>query len=252
MHELADGALDHLRLVGDLLDLDALRHGLHEIVGRLLDILAEFENVGALGGDHADAERRLAFLAGDEGRRIDEAVGDGRDIAEPEHAAVAFDRGLRNRLGAVERAGDAQRHALRGGFHRAGGRDVILLGQRIEQRLRRDAERRQLGVREFDENTLVLAAVEVDLGDAGDLQQPLAQAFRGLLQLRVVGAVAGHHVQNGIDVGEFVVDGRPEQAGGQLALHVGELLAQQIKQIRHVLWRGRILERDLHRRERRF
>src|SRR4029078_11586046 len=104
MHELADGALDHLRLVGDLLDLDALRHGLHEIIGRLLDILAEFENVGALGGDHADANRRLAFLAGDEGRRIDETMRDGRDIAEPEHAAVAFDRALRKRLCALARA----------------------------------------------------------------------------------------------------------------------------------------------------
>ena len=252
MHELADGAFDHLRLVGDLLDLDALRHRLHEIVGRLLDVLAEFENIGALGGDDADADRRLAFLAGDEGRRIDEAVGHGGDIAEPEYAAVAFDRGLRHRLGAVERAGDAQRHALRGGFHRAGGRDVVLLGQRIEQRLRRDAERRQLGMREFDEDTLVLVAVEINLGDTRHLQQPLAHAFGSLLELRVVSAVAGHHVQNGIDVGEFVVDGRPEQACWQLALHVGDLLAQQIKQIRHVLWRGRILEGDLHRRERWF
>ena len=120
IHELADGALDHLRLVGDLLDIDALRHGLHEVGGRLLDLLAEFEDVGALGGDHADAERGLAFLAGDEGRGIDKTVRDGGDIAEPEHAAVALDRALRNRLGAVERAGDAQRHALRGGFHRAG------------------------------------------------------------------------------------------------------------------------------------
>src|SRR6478736_918149 len=63
MHELADGALDHLGLVGDLLDLDALGHGLHEIIGGLLDLLAEFEDVGALGGDHADAERGLALTA---------------------------------------------------------------------------------------------------------------------------------------------------------------------------------------------
>ena len=117
------------------------------------------------------------------------------------------------------------------------GRDVVLLGERIEQRLRRDAERRQLGVRELDEDPLVLGAVEIDLGDAGHLQQPLAHAFGGLLQLRVVGAVAGHHVEDGIDVAEFVVDDRAEQARGQLALHVGELLAQQIEQIRHVLRR---------------
>ena len=252
VHELADGVLDHLRLVGDLLDVDALRHRLHEVRGRLLDVLAELEDVGALGGDDADAERGLAFLAHHEGRRIDEAVGDGGDIAEAEHAAVALDRRLGDRLGAVERAGDAQRHALRRGFDRAGRHDVVLLGERIEQRLRRDAERRQLGVRELDEDALVLGAVEIDLGDARHLQQPLAQAFGDLLQLRVVGAVAGHHVEDGIDVAEFVVDDGAEHARRQLALHVGELLAQQIEQIRHVLRRREVLERDLHRGERRL
>ena len=249
VHEFADRVLDHLGLVGDLLDIDALRHRLHEFRGRVRDVLAEFEDVGALGGDHADAERGLAFLAHHEARRIDIAMGDGGDVAEPEHAAVALDRRLRHRLDAIERAGDAQRHALRRGFHRAGRHDVVLLGERIEQRLRRDAERRQLGMRELDEDLLVLGAVEVDLGDARHLQQPLAHAFGGLLQLRVVGAVAGHHVEDGIDVAEFVVDDRAEQARRQLALHVGELLAQQIEQIRHVLGRRRILERDLHRGE---
>ena len=34
VHELADRMLDHLGLVGDLLDIDALRHRLHEIGGR--------------------------------------------------------------------------------------------------------------------------------------------------------------------------------------------------------------------------
>ena len=104
-------------------------------------------------------------------------------------------------------------------------------------------------MRELDEDLLVLGAVEVDLGHPGHLQQPLAHAFGGLFQLRIVGAVAGHHVENGIDVGEFVVDDGAEQVGRQLALHVGEFLAQQIKQIRHVLGRRRILERDLHRGE---
>ena len=116
VHELADGVLDHLRLVGDLLDIDALRHRLHEFAVAFVDVLAELEDVGALGGDDADAERGLAFLPHHEGRRIDEAMRDGRDIAEAEHAAVALDRRLGNRLDAVERAGDAQRHALRRRF----------------------------------------------------------------------------------------------------------------------------------------
>ena len=211
MHEFADGVLDHLRLIRDLLDIDALRHRLHEFGGSTRDVLAELQDVGALGGDHADAERGLAFLAHQKGRRIDIAVGDGCDIAEPEHPAVAFDRRLGHRLDAVERAGDAQRHALRGGLDRAGRHDVVLLGERIEQRLRRDPERRQLGMRELDVDLLVLGAVEIDFRHSRHLQQPLAHAFGGLFQLRVVGAVAGHHVEDGIDVGEFVVDDGAEQ-----------------------------------------
>src|SRR4051812_47811574 len=107
MHELADGALDHLRLIGDLFDVDALRHRLHEIGYPLLVVLAEFEDVGAPGGDDADAKRGLAFLPHRETRRIDEAMRNGGDIAEAEHAAVAFDRRFGNRLDAVKRAGDA-------------------------------------------------------------------------------------------------------------------------------------------------
>ena len=53
----------------------------------------------------------------------------------------------------------------------------------------RDAERRQLGVRELDVDLLVLRAVEIDLGDVLDLQQALAQSLGDLLHLRVVGAV---------------------------------------------------------------
>src|SRR6202012_4621659 len=139
--------------------------------------------------DDADADRGFALLTHLEGRRIDETVGDGGDIAEPEHAAVAFDGRLRNGLRAVERAGDAQGYALGRGLDRAGRHDVVLFGERIEQRLRRDAERRELGVRELDEDALVLRAVDVDLGDAGHFQQPLTQAFGRLLQLRIVGAV---------------------------------------------------------------
>ena len=249
VHEFADGVLDHLGLIGDLVDIDALRHRLHEFRGGVGDVLAEFQDVGALGGDHADAERGLAFLAHHKARRIDEAVGDGGDIAEAKHPAVAFDRRLRDRLDAIERAGDAQRHALRGGLHRAGRHHIVLLGERIEQRLRRDPERRQLGMRELDEDLLVLGAVEIDLGHPRHFQQPLAHAFGGLFQLRVVGAVAGHHIEDRIDVAEFVVDDGAEQIGRQLALHVGELLAQHVKQIGHVLGRRRILEGDLHRRE---
>src|SRR5213078_2582099 len=103
-------------LVGDLLDIDALRHRLHEVGGGVGDVLAELQNVGALGGDDAETDRWLAFLARHKGRRIDETMRDGGDITQAKYAAVAFDRGLGDSLGAIERAGDAQRHTLRRGF----------------------------------------------------------------------------------------------------------------------------------------
>ena len=120
----------------------------------------------------------LPFCRTTKVRRIDKAVGDGRDVAEAEHAAVGLDRRLGDRLGAVERTGDAQRHALRCGFHDAGRHHRVLPGKRLEYLVGRDAKRRQLGVGKLDVDLLVLRAVEIDLGDVLDLQQALAQAPR--------------------------------------------------------------------------
>src|SRR5689334_14316613 len=80
--------------------------------------------------------------------------------------------------------------------------------------------------RKLDEDALVLGAEEIDLGDARHLEQPLTHAFGGLLELGVVGAVAGHHVENGVDVGELVIDDGTEHARRQLVLHVNDLLTQ--------------------------
>jgi hypothetical protein len=105
---------------------------------------------------------------------------------------------------------------------------------------------------ELDEDSLVLGAVEIDFCHSRHLQQTLTHALGRLLELGVIGTIAGHGVKNGIDVAEFVVDDRTEQTRRKLALHVGNLLAQQIEQVRHVLWRRGILESDLHCRERRL
>ena len=112
MHEFADGLFNYHRLVGDLLDLDALRHRRHEGVLGLFDFLAELENVGAVGRHHAERQCRRAALPDLEIRRIDKAVAHGGDVAEAEGATAALDRRFRDRLEPVERAGDTERHAL--------------------------------------------------------------------------------------------------------------------------------------------
>ena len=96
------------------------------------------------------------------------------------------------------------------------GTTAFCSGKRIEERLRRDAEGRELGVAELDEDLLVLHAVEIDLGDARHLEKLLPQRLRDALQLRIVGAIAGQHVEDEIDVAVFVVDVRADEVGGQL------------------------------------
>src|SRR3954449_6008512 len=104
--------LNYFGLICDLLDVDALRNRFHEFRGRSLDVLAEFQDVGALGSNDADAERGFAFLTHHKAGRIGKSMGDGGDIAQSKHPAIAFDRRLRDRLDAVERASDTQRYAL--------------------------------------------------------------------------------------------------------------------------------------------
>ena len=119
----------------------------------------------------------------------------------------------------------------------------------MEQLIGRDAERGELGVREFDVDLLVLRAVEVYFGDVLDLEQTLAERLGDLLHLRVVGAVGREHVENRIDVAILVIDRRPDQSGRKIVLDVADLLAQLIEQLRHVAGRRVVLESDLHRRE---
>ena len=77
----------------------------------------------------------------------------------------------------------------------------------------------------------------------GTLQEPLAQRLGDLLELRVVGAVAGQHVEDGIDVAVLVVDVRADQVAGQLAPEVVELLAQLVEELRHLARPG-VLSRN--------
>ena len=179
-------------------------------------------------------------------------MGDGGDVADAEHTTVGLDRRLGDRFDAVERAGDAQRHALRRRLQDAGRHDCVLPRQRLEQLIGGDAEGRQLGVGELDEDLFVLGAVKIDLGDVLDLEQALAESLRDLFHLRVVGAVGSQHVEDGVDVAPFVVDRRPDQSRRQIVLDVGKLLAQLIEQLRHVAGRRVVLEGDLHRREARL
>ncbi len=126
----------------------------------------------------------------------------------------------------LEGAGHAHIDAVGGGVDRAAGDDGVLPGDAVENLLRRDAERGELGVAELDEDSLPgCAADDVDLVDVRHPQQALANVFGALLQLRRRQAVGRHHIERGIDVAVLVVEARADDALRQLAADVADLLA---------------------------
>ena len=144
LEEFRHRAVDDVRLVGDLGDVDADRKLGGDRLHRLLEALAQRQDVGAVLHRDAETERRPAAFAHDEARRVLVAAPDGRDVAQPEDPAVGLHRHRGDRLGAGERAGHAQMDAVGGGVDRAAGDDGILPRDAVEDLLRRDAERREL------------------------------------------------------------------------------------------------------------
>ena len=234
LDEFGDRVLDDVRLVGDLRHLDADRKLGDDRLHRALEVLAERDDVGAVLHGDAEAERGLAAFADDEARRVLVAALDGRDVAEPEHAAVGLHRHGGDRVDAGECAGDAQIDAVGRGVDRAAGHDRVLLGDAVEDLLRRDAERGELGVAELDEDFLRLLADDVDLVDVGHAQQALADVLGARLELGEAQPVGGQHVDRRIDVAVFVVEVRADDAGRQIASDVADLLADLIPELLHL------------------
>ena len=121
--------IDHDRLICDLLEIETLRNRGLEIGGRARYRRTELKDIGALRHDDADADRCFASLPDQKIRRVGITVRHRGDVADAEHAAIRFHRRLGNRLGAVQRPGHAQRHALRRRLQHAGRHDRILPSQ---------------------------------------------------------------------------------------------------------------------------
>ena len=86
-------------------------------------VLPERDDVAALRHDNAEADRRPAVLAHEAARRIDDSPASPSAMSPRRNAAAAgFDRHRRDRLGAVERAGDAHGIAVARGLDAAGRR----------------------------------------------------------------------------------------------------------------------------------
>src|SRR5262249_56985625 len=97
MDELVDRVVDDDRLIGDLLEIEALWNRGLEIGGRARYRRTELKDIGALRHDDADADRCFASLPDEKIRRVGIAVRPGGDVAGPEDAAARFPRRLCNR-----------------------------------------------------------------------------------------------------------------------------------------------------------
>ena len=121
----------------------------------------------------------------------------------------------------LESTGDAHLDPVGGRLDRS-GRHGVLPSDRVEDRLRRDTERRELAVADLDEDALRHITDKHNLAHVLDAQQTRAHLLGVALEVRARGTVAGQHVDRRVDVAVLVIEEGAEHALGQLAAAVGE------------------------------
>src|SRR6202034_1516240 len=116
--------------------------------------------------------------------RIGVAALDGRDVAEPNHAAVHANQGVAKLADISELAAWTYIDTVGGGRdHPRGGHRVFRVGG-IRDLLRSQIEFGELCVGDLDIYPLLLVGDEIDLVDVRHAQQLGSQAFRIIMQLR--------------------------------------------------------------------
>ena len=210
----------------------------------LLQRLAEVEQVGA--GLHADGERdrRLAVEPEQRRGRIDIAARDGGDVGQRKEAIVDAQVDRLQACLRGELAVDPHADPLRPGLDHAGGRDRVLRLQRGDDGVDVEAERRDLAGREFEIDHLVLRAEDVDLADVRHGQHLGADVLDVIAQLPLAQAVAGEGVDVAEHVAEAVVEERPDHPLRELALDVGDHVADADPGRLHVGGLGGVTQMD--------
>ena len=231
LDEFRHQLVDDMRLIGDLGDLDADRQLSGDGLHRLLQVLAESDDVRAVRHRDAEPEGWLAAFAHDEGRRVLVAALDRGDIAEPEHPPVRLHRHGGDGLGAGECASDPHIDAVGRRIDRSAGDDGVLLGNAVEDLLGGYAEGGELCVAELDENLLRALADDINLVDVGNAQQGLADVLGTRLELGEAQTIRRQHIDHGIDVTVFVIKIRADDAGRQIAPDVTHLLAHLVPKL---------------------
>ena len=244
LHELVDGILDDLRLVGNLVDRNAIgQRFLEALVGRL-DILADIGDVEALGHDDAELDAFVAVEAVFALIGIFETGGHGGDVAEPRHLAAGAQAQFPDVGSLGDVAFDRDAHRAQAGVDGARRIDIVLALDRVLQVGQRQAALGKRLGRDVDIELLRLVADDDGLLDARRRQQHVARLDGEFLQLGIAVAVAADRMQRDEGVAELVVEIGAEQALRQVARDVADLLAHLVEGVLHLLGIGVAL--DLH------
>ena len=181
--------VDDMRLVGDLGDLDADRKlGSDRVHGgsRLLP------SARMLAPSSMETPSPRAGLPPSRTMKVGRvlvAALDRRNVAKPEHASVRFDR--HGATASTPVNAPVTRRWMRSAVvsTEPPDGDGVLLGDAIEDLLRRKTERGEFPMAELDEDLLRPLADDVDLVDIGHAQQALANVLGAVLELGEAHAV---------------------------------------------------------------
>ena len=163
-------------------------------VAQLLDgcveAFADFDHVLAGGHDHAKAECGLTLEPHAVLGRVHKATRDLRQLGQTHRAVTGGDRNLADCREAVRRAGRPHLNLPVTGVDDAGGADRVLLCDGSTDGLGRDAQLSQTCGVDLDEDALFLRTDQVDLLDARNQQQAVADRVGLVLQFRIGEAFA--------------------------------------------------------------
>src|SRR3990167_4461851 len=133
VEQVAEQALDFLRLIHDVADLQACGQQRLGLDHQCLDLLDGGDDVGAAALGHFQDDGGLAVDPGEAGRILEGAVNAG-DIAEGHHAAADhLDRHGQHVFQILDDPGHLQAHAPGAGVQAAGGNQAVVAGDQVEQ-----------------------------------------------------------------------------------------------------------------------
>ena len=181
--------------------------------------------------------------------RVFGAAADGRHVAHCQDPSLGCDGQAAHGLHAGEAAVDPEREARPGRFDKPGIHHRV--GPRDRRRDIADAEPQRLDARlvELHEDLLGLFAKDIDLADAGHGQEPGPERLGHAGELPIRQALGLQREQGEIGVGELVVEEGADDAAGQPACLVRQLLAHLVPLVFHDRRRAVVGQQDLQRDE---